>query len=109
MKIDQNKAYGAYIYQGKIYSFIFFEENNNLIVEDFNQKTLISVQFSDDRIKSVNELGFIEDFQIVFPSSQCDCHGTDSLCNHQYDRMQNCAEYDYEECLICADDVCDRS
>ena len=106
---NAEKSYGAYVFQGKIYSFVFLNENNNLIVEDFNQRKLILIEFSDDTITDIDDQGgFISDVQVAFSSSQCDCHGTDSLCNHRYDRMENCSKYDYKECMICADDVCDQ-
>lgn len=106
---NTGKSYGAYVFQGEIYSFVFLNENDNLIVEDFNQRRLVLIEFSDDKIIDVQDQGgFISDVQVVFSSSQCDCHGTDSLCNHKYDRMENCAKYDYKECLICAEDVCDQ-
>lgn len=41
-------------------------------------------------------------------SSDCDCHGENSCENHQYDRMQNCGVYDFDQCMTCAEDVCDQ-
>jgi len=61
--------------------------------------------------KIFNDFGFsdlIQDNLQPVTNSICDCHGVDSCENHQYDRMQNCGVYDFDECMTCAEDVCDQ-
>ena len=106
---NKSSHYGSLIAKSDILEFNVEENKNTLTLKDFSNETLFKVQKSNFH---VDDFGLINQFNSSFGNltteSICDCHGEESLCNHKYDRMENCGKYDYKECMVCGNDVCDQ-
>jgi len=109
---NTNEILAIFINNGEFYKFIYTLENNYLTLLK-NNKTIFSLKYNNKGVLSeITDNGFnngmINSFPVYQVNSVCDCHGVDSCENHQYDRMENCGQYSYSECLVCGNDVCDQ-
>lgn len=109
---NSNKSLGVYQVQNSLHYFLWSMNSENYTTYDLNGKVTSVTNLSKGRIVGSSDFGFIfnvnESFANMTTNSICDCHGEDSLCNHKYDKMENCHQYDYNECQVCAEDVCDQ-
>ncbi len=105
-----NKYYCFYSNHSLSKPFLVEGTNKNVVIT--NTKGLKIGSISNNLDKSVlNDDGFlqiIQDTQSNLQRGICDCHQVDSCEFHQYDRDTNCGIYDFEECMRCAEDICDQ-
>ncbi len=111
-KNETNRFWYAYIHDSKIFSFLVTSNDLEIELTDTeDNKTIFNANFNNG-YGIVDDNGFLAEFEDIFEdtatSSICDCHGVDSSINHQYDKMEDCGQYSYQECMLCGNDVCDQ-